>query len=50
MTKKQVEVFRVYSGYTSTMLFFTKEVRTRTQASQEAGVDAETTEGWYLLA
>ena len=50
MTKKQVEEFRVYSGYTSTLLFITKEVRTRTQASQEARVDAEAMEGWYLLA
>jgi hypothetical protein len=50
MTKKQVEEFRVYSGYTSTLLLITKEVRTGTQAGQEARVDAEAMEGWFLLA
>jgi hypothetical protein len=49
MTKKQVREERVYSAYTSTLLFITKEVRTGTQAGQEAGVDAEAMEGWYLL-
>jgi hypothetical protein len=42
MTKKQVGEERVYSAYTfphgcSSL----KEVRTRTQAGQEAGADAE---------
>jgi hypothetical protein len=32
MTKKQVGEERVYSAYTSTLLFITKEVRTGTQA------------------
>jgi hypothetical protein len=41
MTKKQVGEERVYSAYTSILLFITKEVRTGTQAGQEAGVDAE---------
>ena len=50
MTKKQVGEEMVYSAYISTLLFISKEVRTRTQASQEAGVDAEAMEGWYLLA
>jgi hypothetical protein len=39
MTKKQVGEERVYSAYTSTLLFITKEVRTGTQAGQEAGAD-----------
>jgi len=43
MTKKQVGEERVYSAYTSTLLFITK-------ASQEAGADAEIMEGCYLLA
>jgi hypothetical protein len=50
MTKKQVEEERIYSAYTSTLLFITKEVRTGTQAGQEAGADAEAMEGCYLLA
>jgi hypothetical protein len=45
MTKKQVEDERVYSAYTSTLLFITG-----TQAGQEAGADAEAMEGCYLLA
>jgi hypothetical protein len=32
------------------MLFITKEVRTGTQAGQEAGADAEAMEGYSLLA
>jgi hypothetical protein len=32
---------RVYSPYTSIMLFITKEVRTGTPAGQKAGADAE---------
>jgi hypothetical protein len=51
MTKKQVGEERIYSAYTSILLFITKEeVRTGTQAGQEAGADAETIEGCYLLA
>jgi hypothetical protein len=50
MTKKQVGEERVYSAYTSTLLFITKEVRTGTQAGQEAGADAEAMEGCCLLA
>jgi hypothetical protein len=50
MTKKQVGEERIYSAYTSTLLFTTKEVRTGTQAGQEAGADAEAMEGCYLLA
>jgi hypothetical protein len=46
MTKKQVGEERVYSAYTSILLFITKEVRTGTQAGQEAGADAEAMEGW----
>jgi hypothetical protein len=36
MTKKQVGEERVYSAYTSILLFITKEVRTGTQAGQKA--------------
>jgi hypothetical protein len=50
MTKKHVGEGRVYLAYTSTLLFITKEVRTGTQAGQEAGADVETTEGFYFLA
>jgi hypothetical protein len=50
MTKKQVGEERVYLPYTSILLFITKEVRTRTQTGQEAGADAEATEGYSLLA
>jgi hypothetical protein len=35
MTKKQAGEERVYSAYTSILLFITKEVRTGTQAGQE---------------
>ena len=49
MTKKQVGEERVYSAYTSMLLFITKEVRTETQAGQEAGADAEGMEGCSLL-
>jgi hypothetical protein len=41
---------RVYSAYTSILLVITKEVRTGTQAGQEAGADAEAMEGCSLLA
>jgi hypothetical protein len=50
MTKKQLREERVYSTYTSILLFITKEVRTGTQAGQEAGADAETMEACSLLA
>jgi hypothetical protein len=41
MTKKQVGEERVYSAYTSMLLFITNEIRTRTQAGQKARADAE---------
>jgi hypothetical protein len=50
MTKKQVGEKRVYSADTSILLFITKEVRTGTQAGQEAEADAEAMEGCYWLA
>jgi hypothetical protein len=50
MTKKQVGEERVYSAYTSILLFITKEVRTGTQAGQEAGADAEAMERCSFLA
>ena len=50
MNKKQVGEKRVYSAYTSILLFITKEVRTGTQAGQEAGTDAEAMEGCSFLA
>ena len=50
MTKKQVGEERVYLAYTSILLFITKEVRTGTQAGQNAGADAEAIEGCSLLA
>jgi hypothetical protein len=50
LTKKQVGEERVYLAYTSILLFITKEVRTGTQAGQEAGTDAEAMAGCSLLA
>ena len=50
MTKKEVGEERVYSAYTFTLLFITKEVRTGTQAGQETGADVEAMEGCSLLA
>jgi hypothetical protein len=50
MTKKQVGEERIYSAYTSILLFITKEVRTGIQAGQESGADAEAMEGCSLLA
>jgi hypothetical protein len=50
MTKKRVGEERVYSAYTSILLFIMKEVRTGTQAGQEAAADAEAMEGCSLLA
>jgi hypothetical protein len=50
MTKKQIGEERVYLAYTSILLFITKEVKTGTQAGQEAGAHAEAMEGCSLLA
>jgi hypothetical protein len=50
MTKKQVGEERVYSAYTSILLFITKEDRTGNQAGQKAGADAELMEVCSLLA
>jgi hypothetical protein len=50
MTKKQVGEKRIYSAYTSKLLFITKEVRTGTQAGQKARADAEAMEGCSLLS
>jgi hypothetical protein len=50
MTKKHVGEKRVYSAYTSILLFITKEVRTGTQAGRKAGADSESMEGCSLLA
>jgi hypothetical protein len=50
VTKKKVGEERVYSAYTSTLLFINKEVWTGTQAGQKAGADAEAMEGCSLLA
>jgi hypothetical protein len=45
MTKKQVGEERVYSAYNPHCCSSPKEVRTGTQADQEAGADAEAMEG-----
>jgi hypothetical protein len=50
MIKKQIGEERVYSAYSSTLLFITEEVRTGTQTGQEAGADAEAMEASSLLA
>jgi hypothetical protein len=50
MTKKQVGEERVYLVYISTLLLSPKEVKTGSQAGQEAGADAEAMEGCFLLA
>jgi hypothetical protein len=50
MTTKQVGEERVYSAYTSILLFITKEVRTGAQAGQKAGAGAEAMEGCPSLA
>jgi hypothetical protein len=50
MTKKQVGEERVYLAYTSILLFITEEVRTGTQAGQEARANEEAMTGYYLLA
>jgi hypothetical protein len=48
MSKKQIGEERVYSAYTSILLFITKEVRTGTQTGQKAGADAEAMEECYF--
>jgi hypothetical protein len=51
MNKKQLgKKGFIQLTYTSILLFITKEVRTGTQAGQEAGADAEAMEGCSLLA
>jgi hypothetical protein len=50
MTKKHLGRERVYSAYTSILLFITKGVRTGTQTGQKAGADAGAMERCYLLA
>ena len=48
MTKKQVLEERVYWAYDYILLYISKEVRTGTQAGQEAGADAEAMNGCVL--
>ena len=50
MTKKQVVEERVYSAYTSALLFITKGSQDWNTAGQEAGADAEAMERCFLLA
>jgi hypothetical protein len=50
MSKKQVREKGFIQLTLSTLLFITKDVRTETQAGQEAGADAEAMEGCSLLA
>jgi hypothetical protein len=50
MTKKQVGEERVIQLRLPHCCSSPKEVRTGTQADQEAGADAEAMEGCYLLA
>jgi hypothetical protein len=50
MTKKQVGEERVYSAYTSILLFIIREVKTGTQAGQGARANAEAMKGYSLLA
>jgi hypothetical protein len=50
MTKKQAGEERVYSAYTSILLFITQEVRTGIQAGQGTGADVEAMERCSLLA
>jgi len=49
MTKKQVGEERVYSAYTSSLLFITKGSQDW-NSGQEAETDAEAMEGCFLLA
>jgi hypothetical protein len=48
MTKKQIREERVYSAYTSTLLFITKGNQGRNLRNLEAGADAEAMEGCCL--
>jgi hypothetical protein len=50
MTKKQLGRKGFIQLTLSTLLFITKEVRTGTQAGQEAGAEAEAMEECFLLA
>ena len=53
MTKKQVGEERVYLVYISTLLLSPKEVKTGTQAGQEAGADTEAMRDvtyWFALS
>jgi hypothetical protein len=54
MTKKQAGEERVYSAYSSTLLFRNRESKSGQELTQgrilEAGADAEAMEGCYLLA
>jgi hypothetical protein len=50
MTKKQIGEERVYSAYTSILLFITKGRQDWNSGSQEAEADAEAMEGCSLLA
>jgi hypothetical protein len=51
MTKKPIGEERVFSAYTSTLLFITKGRQELTQSRNlEAGADAEAMEGCCLLA
>jgi hypothetical protein len=50
MTKKQLGRKGFIQLTLSILLLITKEVRTGTQAGQEAGADAEAMEGCSLLA
>jgi hypothetical protein len=50
MIKKQAREERVYSAYTSMLLFITKESQNWNQAGQKAEADAEAMEGCSLLA
>jgi hypothetical protein len=52
MTKKQVGEERVYSAYTSMLLFITKGSQdwNSSRSGQGAGADAEAMEGCSLLA
>ena len=50
MATKQVGEGRVYSAYTSTLLFITKGSQDWNSSRSEAGADAEAMEGCSLLA
>jgi hypothetical protein len=50
MTKKQVREERVYSAYSSTLLFINKGSQDRQELTQGRNLGAEAMEGGYLLA